>query len=72
MNAVARAVELAGGQSAVARALTQGEETLTPQAVGHWCRKGRLPAERVLQLSSLTDGKVTPHELRPDLYPLAA
>lgn len=70
--AIARAVELAGGQSAVAHALSTGEETITPQAVGHWVRKNRIPAERVLDLERLIDARVTRHELRPDIYPLEA
>jgi DNA-binding transcriptional regulator YdaS (Cro superfamily) len=29
----------------------------------------KIPAERVLDLERATNGKVTRHELRPDLYP---
>ena len=37
-------------------------------AVSQWLRK--VPAERVLAIERATDGKVTRHELRPDLYPI--
>lgn len=30
---------------------------------------GKCPAETVLNLSEVTEWQVTPHELRPDLYP---
>jgi DNA-binding transcriptional regulator YdaS (Cro superfamily) len=33
------------------------------------CSTGKVPAERVLSIESATDGAVTRHELRPDLYP---
>ncbi|EKP1098584.1 transcriptional regulator [Enterobacter hormaechei] len=39
---------------------------VSKMAVSLWRRNG-VPAERVLQLFSATG--VTPHELRPDLYP---
>ena len=77
MNPIAKAVEIAGGQSAVARALTAAGTPITPQGVGHWCRAKTLPAERVLDLEALALAKakgkerqqVTRHQLRPDLYP---
>lgn len=31
--------------------------------------RGTVTAERVLAVSRATDWKVTPHDLRPDLYP---
>ena len=47
---------------ALARALGVRVESLYS-----WERSGRVPAERVLELYRLTG--VSPHELRPDLYP---
>jgi len=39
--------------------------------VSHWVTgRTRIPAERVLTIEAATDGKVTRHELRPDLYPI--
>lgn len=66
-----RAADLLGGQSALARQLSlDPTEAITPQAVSLWCRTGRVPAERVLDIERLTEGRVTRHELRPDLYPV--
>ena len=41
---------------------------VTTQAVYGWC-KLRIPAERVLGIFQITDGAVTPSEMRPDIYP---
>lgn len=74
-----RAADLfAGGQSELARRLSDlyaaehpgADASLTPQAVGGWCRSGRVPAERVLDVERVTNGQVSRHQLRPDLYPL--
>jgi DNA-binding transcriptional regulator YdaS (Cro superfamily) len=39
---------------------------LSRGAVSNW---KRVPAEHVIQVSGLTEWKITPHQLRPDLYP---
>jgi len=45
-------------------------DKITQGAVSQWMMKGRkVPAERVLQLERLTDGLMSRHDLRPDLYP---
>jgi|TARA_Y100000310_G_C20073415_1_gene530455 DNA-binding transcriptional regulator YdaS (Cro superfamily) len=36
-------------------------------AVNKWRR--RIPAERVLDIYHATNGEITPHEMRPDIYP---
>lgn len=64
-TAIQKAAALAGGQSALARALR-----VTPQAVQKMCASGRVPAERVLDIEKLTG--VSRSDLRPDLYPVAA
>lgn len=64
-KAIEKAVRVVGGQSALARALR-----ITPQAVQQWCATGIVPAKRVLNIERATDGKVTRHELRPDIYPI--
>ncbi len=61
-NIATRAADAAGGQSALARAIG-----CSPQAVQRMCATGRIPAERVLQIESVTG--ISRHELRPDLYP---
>jgi DNA-binding transcriptional regulator YdaS (Cro superfamily) len=38
------------------------------EAVRKWVRDG-VPAERVLPICEATGWRVTPHQLRPDLYP---
>lgn len=38
------------------------------QVVVNWRRRG-LPADRVLTVSRATGWRVTPHDLRPDIYP---
>jgi len=62
-NPPTRAAAAAGGQSVLARALN-----IKPQAVQNWCAAGRIPAERVLAVESITG--IPRHELRPDLYPV--
>lgn len=64
-HAIERAAQILGGQSALARKLG-----CTPQAISKMCSTGRVPAERVLAIEVATEGAVTRHELRPDLYPV--
>ena len=63
-SAIQKAVNHAGGQSALARRLG-----LKPQAVQRWCKVGLVPAERVLDVERIVAAKVTRYELRPDIYP---
>ena len=52
-------------QVAVARAVG-----VSPQAVSEILRRGkRVPAEWCLPIETATEGAVTRHDLRPDLYP---
>lgn len=62
-SAIERICELAGGQIKVAKALE-----VTPQAVNLWVRTGRVPPERVLALERLSNGTISRHELRPDVF----
>lgn len=63
-DALRKAIEKAGGQVALAKALglkSQG-------SISNWLlRDKRVPAERVLAVESATG--VSRHDLRPDLYP---
>lgn len=64
-EALEEAARLAGGQSALARALGQG---VKQGHVWYWLHKqGRAPAERVLEIERLTGVPRT--ALRPDIYP---
>ncbi|WP_418610198.1 helix-turn-helix domain-containing protein [Gluconobacter cerinus] len=60
------AIDICGGQSALARAIGKKQ--------GHiwwWLsRSGRVPAEQVIAIEKATQGRVTRHELRPDIYQL--
>lgn len=62
MTAIDNAIRLAG--SANKLACTIG---VSGMAVSQWKAKGTVPSSRVLQVFNATG--VTPHELRPDLYP---
>lgn len=64
MKAIDKAINKAGTASRLAELLT-----VSPMTVSHWRNryKGVVPADRVLPIFTATG--VTPHELRPDLYP---
>lgn len=61
-TAIERVFRLLGSQKALATKLGISDE-----AVRRY--RKRVPAERVLQIEAAVDGRVTRHELRPDLYP---
>ncbi|AUY89007.1 helix-turn-helix domain-containing protein [Klebsiella aerogenes] len=50
------------------KAIAQGLG-VTPQAVNQWFTKSAIPPRFVLKLCEFVGWVVTPHELRPDLYP---
>jgi len=62
MNAISLAIEKAGTQKALAKAV--GVSTM---AVSKWLASGKVPAERVLVVEKLTG--IPCYQLRPDLYP---
>jgi len=62
MSAIQRASEILGSQAKLAKTLQ-----VSPMAVSQW--KGRIPAERVLAIYHATEGQISPHEMRPDIYP---
>lgn len=65
-DALTNAVERAGGQAALARALG-----ISQPSVWHWVHKSkRVPAEYVLAVEATTG--ISRHALRPDLYPIGA
>lgn len=63
MTPIERAIEIVGGQQKLAAACG-----VRYQAVQKWVRHG-VPAERVLDIEAATDGKISRHDLRPDIYP---
>ena len=76
-EALEKAVALAGGQSALADALKALEpdkrKKLRQGHIWKWLNRSLSPVppgEFVLDIEKIVNGKVTRHELRPDLYPL--
>lgn len=63
---LARAIEILGSQAQLASAIGRKQ-----QSVNEVVRRGkRVPAEWCLKIEQATDGVVTRHDLRPDLYPI--
>lgn len=58
---VTQVVEAAGGAAALARHLG-----ITSQAISQW---SRIPSDRVIPIERLLGGRLTRHDMRPDLYP---
>lgn len=63
-NPVCAAVDLAGGPHRVGSAFD-----LTPHAVRHWCRVGRVPPRHARALCAMCRDAVSVHELCPDVFP---
>src|SRR3954471_303752 len=61
LAALQRAVEIAGSQSALARAIG-----VKQAHVWNWLQSGRVPAEHVLAVEGAT--AVSRHDLRPDVF----
>lgn len=57
-------ISIIGGKAMIAKRFG-----ISYQAVHKWQKKGRIPAKRVLEIVKMTGGKVTPYEVRPDVYP---
>ena len=64
MNGLTKAIKSAGTATTLANMLG-----IKPMSVSRWKNRyqGVVPADRVLPIFTATG--VTPHELRPDLYP---
>lgn len=60
--ALEKALGIVGGPVRLAAAIGG----ITSQAVSQW---PRCPAARVIAVETATGGRVSRHELRPDLYP---
>lgn len=61
---VEKAINHFGSQSKLARMVGAKQQNI------HWWLYSRVPAEFVLIIEKATNGLVTRHELRPDLYPI--
>ncbi|WP_328798448.1 transcriptional regulator [Marinobacter nauticus] len=64
MNTLDNEIQQAGGPQALAKELG-----ITIQRLINWRSRGRVPADMVLTYCRARSWKVTPHELRPDIYP---
>ena len=62
MNSIERAIDALGGPSKAAAAL--GIDN--PSVVMNWRMRGRVPAQRVIDVERLTG--ISRHELRPDIF----
>lgn len=63
MSTISKAVELLGGPSAAARALS-----VSPQAVSFWMAGKRFPsAETCIAIEKATGGMVKVEDIRPDI-----
>lgn len=60
---LARAIEILGSQQALADALA-----IRSPSISGWRQAGRVPAERCAAIEQLTNGAVTRHDLRPDVF----
>ena len=67
--ALAEAIALAGGQTALASAITDDQKTITQGHIYNWiARDHRCSPTYVLKVEKATG--VSRHRLRPDLYPI--
>lgn len=63
MNALAKAIELSGGVTKLGAAIGVGQNV-----VSNWKARGKVPAEKCVPIERATNGAVTRHELRPDVF----
>ena len=67
-----RAVAIAGNPSKLAAAATAaGPKSVERQHISNWLNRGdgSCSGDYVLQVAKAVEYAVTPHQLRPDLYP---
>ena len=68
INALEKAIEIAGGQSALGRMIDRDQK-----AIWAWINTTqKVPAEDVLKIEEAVKGQVSRHDLRPDVYPKPA
>lgn len=65
-TAIERAIDAAGGLSALASALG-----IKPQVINNWRTRG-VPATRAIAIEQAIGGAVSRHELCPEIYPREA
>lgn len=67
MDGLSKAIDACGGMAALAKAV----DVKSAQVVWNWKSRGSVPAEMVIAICEAVAWEVTPHMLRPDLYPNA-
>lgn len=63
MNALEQAIDAAGGVGKLAEKLGIWQTT-----VSNWKARGQVPVERCAAIEAATNGAVTRHDLRPDIF----
>ena len=71
-EAFLRAIEFFKGQTGLARRLTEvtGKDVTQQRIWNILNRQAEVPAEWCIPIERATEGTVTRHQLRPDLYPI--
>lgn len=65
MSKLKKAIKIVGSQSALAKACN-----VKPAYIWNWLnRDKKVPAEFAIPVARAVNFRVTPHELRPDIYP---
>ncbi|HET9680334.1 MAG TPA: Cro/CI family transcriptional regulator [Gammaproteobacteria bacterium] len=68
LNPLLSAIKHCGGQTELARAVSEiSNKPVGQAAVSQWLHS-RVPAERCIAIQEITDGKITVHQLRPDVF----
>ncbi len=62
MEALKKAINIVGSQSALAGALR-----ISPQVVSNWMRRGNVPADYCPSIERVTHGAVRAEDIRPDV-----
>lgn len=70
-HALEKAVQIVGGQSKLARSLTESVgKTINQSDVWYWLNKSSrgVPAEYCQAFEDITEGKIKREDLRPDIF----
>lgn len=65
-TAIKKACRLVGGQSELARLVSERGEQISPQAIHKWIKSGRVPPDKATIVEEITDAQVLAEDLCPD------
>lgn len=68
LNPIEQAVSIAGGQTALAKAISASHPNVKQQHIWKWLRAKRVPGEYAVAIEDATGGKVSRYQLRPDVF----